>query len=122
MTDIVVAAGTSREIDVPVVDGDGAPFFMGGGKSVFWVGKDPTSTGDDVIIILDANAIDVDGVGLWTVKFLLDPEDTQDKPRWASYYWECRVWDVDDNEYVIANGRFEIAESLTADAPEPPVV
>lgn len=117
---VAMAKGTSRLVNIEVRDENGNPFDMTNGRAVFWVGKSPRSTGDDVIIMKDAPSITVDGSGVWTVGVTINPVDTESCPSRASYYCECRVWDQFDNEYVIIGGGFEIDPSLTLPAAKPP--
>lgn len=120
MTVVSIPRGTSREIDIPVRDEDGNPFDLANGKAVFWVGTSSCKTEGQIIIEL-APSITVSGSGadaLYTVNVVLGVTDT-DQPVRYSYYYECRVWDESDNEYVIAADRFEITPSITVDAAKP---
>lgn len=114
-----MARGTSRLIDIPVRDEAGNPFDMTAGRAVFWVGKAVDSVGSDVVITKDSPAITEDGNGLWTVQVPILPADTEELPARASYYFECRVWDQANNEYVVAGGQFELDPSLTLPAATP---
>lgn len=120
MTTIAMAKGTSRLIEIPVRDENGNPFDMTGGRAVFWVGKSVCSKGSDVVIVKDSPSITEDVDGLWTVTVPILPADTEDLPSRASYFYECRVWDQANNEYVIVAALFEIDPSLTVPAATPP--
>ena len=114
-----MAKGTSRLINIEVLDENGNAFDMTGGRAVFWVGKSVCSTGADIVIMKDAPAIAQNGSGVWVVSVSMLPGDTENLPSRASYFCECRVWDQADNEYVILAGGFEIDPSLTLPAATP---
>jgi hypothetical protein len=110
-------AGTSRLIEIPVRDENGDLIDLSGGRAVFWVGKAPTSTGSDVLIQKNGVvAEDPDTPGLWVVSVTLGPSDTENMPPRCSYYFECRVWDSSNNEYVAVSGQFDLDPSMTLPA------
>lgn len=113
-----MAKGTSRLIEIPVRDEAGNPFDMTGGRAVFWVGESICRT--EGVVVIEKNSPTVsETAGLWSVIVPILPVDTETLPSRSSYYYECRVWDLSDNEYVVAADRFEITPSITVDAPTP---
>ena len=117
---VAMRRGTSRLINIPVRDEDGNPFDMTGGRAIFWVGTSFCASSGEIVIQKDSPVIAQDADGLWTITVSIEPDDTNDLPPRASYYCECRVWDAQNEEYVVAAGQFEIDPSITYTALTPP--